>query len=117
VTWPSKPGRSWPVSGSGSAKPCWSPTARPLHHLLPDLIPPIDRTYTLKFFLGRPYLYPGRDADYFRVLYPLFQEIAVRCSGEIHQFIATPSEGMNTSVTKIIDNAILGFMPTQPADP
>ena len=59
----------------------------------------------------RPYIYRGRDADYFQVLYPLFQEIAVRCSGEIHQFIATPSEGMNTSVTKVIDNAILGFMP------
>jgi len=24
---------------------------------------------------------------------------------------------MNTSVTKVIDNAILGFMPTQPSDP
>jgi hypothetical protein len=24
---------------------------------------------------------------------------------------------MNTSVTKVIDNAILGFMLTQPADP
>jgi transposase len=60
---------------------------------------------------------PRRDADYFQVLYPLFQEIAVRCSGEIHQFIATPFKGMNTSVTKVIDNAILGFMPTQPANP
>jgi hypothetical protein len=91
--------------------------SKALHHLLPGLIPPIDRTYTLKFFVGRPYLYPGRDADYFRVLYPLFQEIAVRCSGAIHRFIATPAEGMNTSVTKVIDNAILGFMPTQPSDP
>jgi hypothetical protein len=91
--------------------------SKALHHLLPGLIPPIDRSYTLMFFVGRPYIYRGRDADYFRVLYPLFQEIAVRCSGEIHRFIATPPEGMNTSVTKVIDNAILGFMPTQPADP
>ena len=91
--------------------------SKALHHLLPGLIPPIDRNYTLRFFVGRPYIYRGRDADYFRVLYPLFQEIAVRCSGEIHRFIATPSEGMNTSVTKVIDNAILGFMPNQPADP
>jgi hypothetical protein len=32
-------------------------------------------------------------------------------SDEIHGFIAKPSEGMNTSVTKVIDNAILGFTP------
>jgi hypothetical protein len=91
--------------------------SKALHHLLPGLIPPIDRSYTLKFFVGRPYLYPGRDADYFRILYPLFREIAVRCSGAIHGFIAAPPEGMNTSVTKVIDNAILGYMPTQPSDP
>lgn len=86
--------------------------SKALHHLLPALIPPIDRNYTLRFFVGRPYIYRGRDADYFRVLYPLFQEIAVRCASKIHGFIAKPSGGMNTSVTKVIDNAILGFMPT-----
>ncbi len=91
--------------------------SKALHHLLPGLIPPIDRTYTLNFFVGRTYVYRGRDADYFRTLYPLFQEIAVRCSGAIHGFIAAPPAGMNTSVTKVIDNAILGFMPTQPSDP
>ncbi|HZD70881.1 MAG TPA: hypothetical protein VFA45_18895 [Actinomycetes bacterium] len=84
--------------------------SKALHHLLPDLIPPIDRTYTLMFFVGRPYIYRNRDAAYFRALYPLFHQIAVRCSGEIHRFIAEPSERMNTSVTKVIDNAILGFM-------
>jgi hypothetical protein len=96
--------------------------SKALHHLLPGLIPPIDPNYTLRFFVGRPYIYRGQDADYFQVLYPLFQEIAFPRdrspgSGEIHRFIATPWEGMNTSVTKVIDNAILGFMPTQPADP
>ncbi len=86
--------------------------SKALHHLLPGLIPPIDRNYTLRFFVGRPYIHSGRDAAYFQAIYPLFHEIAVRCSSGIHGFIATPSEGMNTSVTKVIDNAILGFMPT-----
>jgi len=89
--------------------------SKALHHLLPGLIPPIDRNYTLRFFVG-PYIYRGQDADYLRILYPLFQEIAVRCSKEIHRFITTPLEGMNTSVTKVVDNAILGAMPTQPSD-
>lgn len=87
--------------------------SKALHHLLPDLVPPIDRNYTLMFFVGRPYIYRGRDGDYFRALFPLFREIAVRCRGDIRTRIRTPWEGMNTSVTKVIDNAILGFMPMQ----
>jgi hypothetical protein len=86
--------------------------SKALHHLLPGLVPPIDRNYTLKFFTGRPYIYRGRDAEYFKAIYPLFHQIAVQCADEIHGFIARPYEGMNTSVTKVIDNAILGFMPT-----
>ncbi len=87
--------------------------SKALHHLLPSLVPPIDRNYTLMFFVGRPYIYRGRDGDYFRALFPLFREIAVRCREDIKQRIKTPWEGMNTSVTKVIDNAILGFMPLQ----
>jgi len=87
--------------------------SKALHHLLPDLVPPIDRNYTLKFFVGRPYIRRGRDADYFRALFPLFREIAITCQGDIQARIRIPPEGMNTSVTKVIDNAILGFMPLQ----
>jgi hypothetical protein len=87
--------------------------SKALHHLLPDLVPPIDRNYTLNFFVGRPYIRRGRDADYFMALFPLFQEIAVSCRPDIHARIQVPPEGMNTSVTKVIDNAILGFMALQ----
>jgi hypothetical protein len=65
------------------------------------------------FFVGRPYIYRGRDGDYFRALFLLFREIAVRCRKDIKQRIRTPWVGMNTSATKVIDNAILGFMPLQ----
>jgi hypothetical protein len=112
--------KAWEIMASlrvGIGQTLLVANSKALHHLLPGLIPPIDRNYTLRFFVGRPYIYRGRDADYFQVLYPLFREIAVRCSTDIHRFIATPFEGMNTSVTKVIDNAILGAMPTQPSDP
>ncbi len=89
--------------------------SKALHHVLPDLVPPIDRNYTLNFFLGRPYIRRGRDADYFKALFPLFWEIAVSCQAAIHERIIDPPTGMNTSVTKVIDNAILGFMPLQQA--
>lgn len=87
--------------------------SKALHHLLPALVPPIDRNYTLMFFVGRPYIYGGRDGDYFKALFPLFHEIAVRCREGVAKRIQTPWMGMNTSVTKVIDNAILGFMPLQ----
>jgi hypothetical protein len=87
--------------------------SKALHHLLPHLVPPIDRNYTLMFFVGRPYIYRGRDGAYFRALFPLFHEVAVRCIDQIDERIRIPWVGMNTSVTKVIDNAILGFMPVQ----
>jgi hypothetical protein len=83
--------------------------SKALHHLLPDLVPPIDRNYTLNFFLGRPYIRHGRDADYFMTLFPLFRQIAVSCQAAIQARIMDPPVRMNTSVTKVIDNAILGF--------
>ncbi len=87
--------------------------SKALHHVLPDLVPPIDRNYTLNFFLGRPYIRRGHDADYFKVLFPLFREIAVSCQCSIQARIVDPPRGMNTSVTKVIDNAILGYIPLQ----
>ena len=85
--------------------------SKALHHVLPGLVPPIDRNYTLMFFVGRPYIYRGRDGEYFTGLFPLFREIAVRCLGDIQARIHAPLTGMNTSVTKVIDNAILGYLP------
>jgi hypothetical protein len=46
-------------------------------------------------------------------LFPLFRQIAVSCQAAIQARIMDPPVGMNTSVTKVIDNAILGFMPLQ----
>ncbi len=72
--------------------------SKALHHLLPGLVPPIDRNYTLMFFVGRPYIYRGRDGDYFRALFPLFREIAVRCREDIEGRIRSPWVGMNPSI-------------------
>lgn len=65
----------------------------------------------LMFFVGRPYIYRGHDGDYFKAVFPVFREIAVTCLDEIRGRIRRPVKGINTSVTKVIDNAILGFMP------
>ena len=46
-----------------------------LHHLLPDLIPPIDRTYTIRFFHENT-LMPKGDEHAFKEVYPALVDIA-----------------------------------------
>lgn len=76
-----------------------------LHHLLPDLVAPVDREYTGTFFgwydnefeyeRQRPLLRDGLTA---------FAEIARRVDPE-----RLVGAGWHTSATKLIDNAIVGY--------
>jgi hypothetical protein len=76
------------------------------HHLLPDLIPPIDRTYTIRFF-HESTLMPKGDEYAFKEVYPALSEIAARAG---HHLSVNDRSPMNTSATKIIDNAIIGYV-------
>ena len=80
--------------------------SKALHHLLPDLVPPIDREYTLRFFYGHTTVRPQEQETKFKEMYPRFHRIAVSCSHQIQERLGP---GMNTSVTKVIDNAIVGY--------
>jgi hypothetical protein len=80
--------------------------SKALHHLLPDLVPPIDRTYTIRFFHEKT-LMPRGDEDAFREVYPALVEIASRADDHLKVNNRSP---MNTSRTKIIDNAIIGYV-------
>jgi hypothetical protein len=78
-----------------------------LHFALPHLTPPIDRTYTLKFFLGTTAPKIGASAI-FSLLYPH----CVRIAKANDVFIARAvSRGgyMCDGDAKLIDNAIVGF--------
>ena len=77
-----------------------------LHHLLPELVPPIDRTYTIRFFHQNTTM-PRGDEDAFREVYPALVEIAARAGDHLKVNNRSP---MNTSRTKIIDNAIIGYV-------
>ncbi len=82
--------------------------SKALHHLLPALVPPIDRAYTLRFFYDNTTLSKGDEAT-FKEIYPYFHRIAVTRRDQITPHLGT---GMNTSETKVIDNAIVGFVRT-----
>ena len=80
--------------------------SKALHHLLPSLVPPIDREYTLRFFYNRKTLTQG-DEVAFQEIFPYFHAIGAGRKEEIARRIG---RGMNTSETKVIDNAIVGFV-------
>lgn len=75
-----------------------------LHHLLPDLIPPIDRTYTLTFFYSHKTLAAPEDKT-FAEIFPLFRSIAADARASVLR-----TGPMYSSATKTIDNAIVGYV-------
>jgi hypothetical protein len=78
-----------------------------LHHLLPDLVPPIDRQYTFNFFAGQTSVPSDRAA--FHDWFPQLASIGRRCQEPIQNAIARKGF-MATGEAKVIDNAIMGFM-------
>jgi len=76
-----------------------------MHFLLPDLIPPMDREYTLSFFYNNKNLPKiGQDEIFLKILLK-FQEIANKLNLN-EKDLKNP---WDTSIPKIIDNAIIGF--------
>lgn len=80
--------------------------SKTLHHLLPDLVPPIDREYTFRFFYDRNTLSIEESAA-FEEMYVEFDRIARLCSGDIaHQL----GRNWHTGVAKVVDNAVVGYV-------
>jgi hypothetical protein len=82
--------------------------SKALHHVLPDLVPPIDRQYTFRFFTGQKAVSVGEERAFLE-WYPLLCEIATRTEAEVQRAMHRGGY-MATGEAKIIDNAIIGFM-------
>ena len=89
--------------GEGETKLIFN--SKTLHHLLPSLIPPIDRQYTLLFFYNSTG--PPLIENCFSEIYPKFVEIALSRKNDIVKMIG---KGFHTSETKAVDNAIVGYV-------
>lgn len=76
-----------------------------LHHLLPDLVPPMDIAWTGRFFRWYPAYFSGRQRKIFEQGMVAFAELARRCDPQSYVNKAP----WNTSLTKVLDNAIIGF--------
>ncbi len=77
-----------------------------LHHLLPDLVVPIDRRWTGQFFGW--YQFDSQPAQVFSWAYKVFIEIAHHVRPQNYV-----GEGWRTSPSKVIDNAIIGYCRAQ----
>jgi hypothetical protein len=89
--------------------------SKTLHHVLPDLIPPIDRQYTFRFFTGQTEVRFG-DQRAFLDWFPALTEIAERCRAPIDAALGRGGV-LATGPAKVIDNAIIGFMQAKSAQP
>ena len=79
-----------------------------LHHLLPNLVPPIDGEYTLSFIYGYKPTYES-DERKFRRTFPVLGTIGNREKNNVLKWVG---KRFHTSETKVIDNAIVGYVKT-----
>lgn len=80
--------------------------SKTLHHLLPDLVPPMDREYTFQFFYGRNMLSVD-ERTAFREMYGRLIRVATH---QREAIAALLDHTWNTSAAKVVDNAIVGYM-------
>ena len=78
-----------------------------LHHLLPDLVIPMDRAWTGKFFQLHPpeWQDSGNQRRTFRRVHGQLARVAQQVQPA--QYVT--GQGWRTSQTKILDNALIGF--------
>lgn len=83
--------------------------SKTLHFLLPKLFPPMDRRYTMNFFYGHLNYFNDENKEFnsFSILLREFYKISQRLrlnSSDVNNLF------WNTSVPKLIDNAIIGYI-------
>ncbi len=75
-----------------------------LHHLLPELVPPMDRAWTGAFFLWSAAPEQSAQRASFVRTFSGFAKVA--CASAPLQYVGG---GWRTSLTKVVDNAVIGY--------
>ena len=84
--------------------------SKTLHHLLPHLLPPIDRRYTRRFFRYHSSQFQYYPEGAFKRMLSYFAQIAQRV--DLASYLGTAPWA--TSESKMIDNAIIGYCRLHP---
>ena len=77
-----------------------------LHHLLPDLVPPMDRAYTQTFFGWNNPQFQYNQEECFRVAYAALVLVARRA--DVARYVGT--HRWHSSVSKVVDNGLVGLV-------
>ena len=80
-------------------------TSKTLHFILPNLVVPMDREYTLSFF-NKKYLTPKNEEKIFVELFNKFVDISQKLK---YGGINFERNDFQPSIAKLIDNAIIGY--------
>lgn len=80
------------------------PGTKTLHHLLPDLMPPMDRAWTGTFFMWSATAPQYEQEQTFIRTFTHYAQIARSC--EVERYVGA---GWRTSISKLLDNAIIGY--------
>lgn len=96
--------------------------SKTLAHILPHLIPPVDRQYTIRFFTQSPDRFISKKGSFSQVNLPSdietqFEDFRKYCLGVKaicdscdRSLFSIDKESFNTSIPKIIDNLIMAFV-------
>ena len=106
-------GKMWRIIGGMQLSQTQSQTvtgAKALHHLLPQLLPPIDRGYTRPFFRYYSAQFQYNQEGAFMRMLSYFARIAQRV--DLGRYVGTARWA--TSESKLIDNAIIGYCRLHP---
>lgn len=85
-----------------------------LHFLLPDLVPPMDRSYTGRFFFGpsKGLLMPGPASKNFEPMFSALHLLARRHADVLKA--SRDGSYLCMGHAKVLDNAIIGYVLSHP---
>ena len=83
--------------------------SKTLHFLLPDLVMPIDGTYTMIWFFNHNVSVNGPRNEFNKIFKPIFIEVYKEIKTLKLNQDSVDGIGWNMSVPKLYDNAIIGF--------
>lgn len=89
-----------------------------MHHMIPNIVPPIDREYTFRFLRGNTNIANGIDREWTimrAMIADFFTPITtdVRFAAQVEAWMGSPEQyPWDTSMMKVIDNLIIGARKT-----
>lgn len=94
-----------------------------MHHLIPNIVPPIDREYTLRYLRGNTNIRNDKDLEW-QIMKEIISDffIPIACDAGFEakgrEWMARQGEyPWDTSLLKVVDNLVIGWRKSSPTSP